>query len=366
GHGECGCVCEMEWIGVSNQILQQINHLHYIRQPNSRPSCIRRDSNGLLDTNLAKGVRVKSPSIILTDHDGRFNLNLQRDRITKFDDRISDALRESIAADLVAQALAYAPENSPFAAQSRVKKSLATLSASFSLAPLNYVGYSTIDLSSPWCWEDNGWKLAAPTLALKKGRLIAIFENYDMSFLQEDPEHLSDTSIIWVKTGASMNNAKDLLETFRFISRNHRFLGRGARVHFRDQSFPVDFVIVVSNGAFKKLCASNLPNYLKTIVESARTLDGEYVCLSNRSEEDALSATMKKGLVSQATNSFAYTLLGGTNEQKPDEHDVFAHLWLDLIGEDVIPMSFDDRQSAFPKAFELLGYRIAFYRRKLK
>ena len=47
------------------------------------------------------------------------------------------------------------------------------------------------------------------------------------------------------------------------------------------------------------------------------------------------------------------------------EQDLFANLWLELVGEEVIPVNFEDREKSFPKAFGLLGKRISFYRNQL-
>lgn len=314
---------------------------------------------------LSKGVHISSPTILLTDHNGQTNLNLQRDRLTRTDGKLSTVLREGIALDLIAQALAFAPEQTPFSKSKPKEEKRRYLSANFSLTRRERGSYRTTDLSSPWCWEDDGWRLAGPTLALKKSRLLAIYGDYDLSFLKSKSELLLDTSIIWVRSDASNKNTGDLKEALRHFTRGASFLGRRGPTRFEGHTFPVSFEMVVSSHVFEKLNQSNLPKYLSPIMRSARELEGNYVCLSNTVEDDDVSAEMKKGLPPQLSNGFAYAVVGGSNQYSLSEGDLFANIWLDLVGDRVIALNFGDRKKYFPKAFEKLGKRINFYRKQL-
>ncbi|WP_170550434.1 HD domain-containing protein [Ruegeria atlantica] len=324
------------------------------------------DDPQVLDSReLSKGVTVSSPTILLTDHNGQTNLNLQRDRLTKTDVGLSSALRKDLALDLIAQALAFAPEQPPFSKSKPKKQKYRTLSAGFSLAMGERATYRTTDLRSPWCWEDGGWRLAEPTLALKKNRMLAIYGDYDLSFLESCSELLLDTSIVWVNSNANSNSKGSLKEALRHFTRDRSFLGRSGPKSFKGHIYPVGFELVVSSSVFEKLSESDLPNYLSLILNSKRELDGKYVCLRNLVDDDELSSRMKTGLASQPSNGFAYALVGGENQHSLDERDLFSHLWLELVGEEIIPVCFEDREKAFPKAFDQLGKRIRLYRDKL-
>jgi hypothetical protein len=324
-----------------------------------------RTSTILESWSLSKGVIVEEPTTLLTDHDGLTNLNLQRNKLTKTDVKLSAALRESIANDLVAQAVAFAPEIAPFSKSTSVKDKSRIVNARFSLSFEDFGGWRVTDLSSPWCWEDGGWRIAHPALALKKDRLLALYNNFDSSYLEGIPENLRGTSVIWVKSGASKNNTGDLKQALRHLTRGRSFLGRYERTHFGGYDFPVGFELVVSSSAFERLRQGSAPNYLTPILNSAQELGSDLVCLSNLDSSDSVGAAFKKGLVSKPSEGFAYVMVHGSSRRSLEKQDLFANTWLELVGEIAIPLNFEDRKNAFPKVFQKLGNRIAFYRNQL-
>lgn len=315
---------------------------------------------------LSRSVRVSHPTVLLDDHDGRTNLSLQRNSLTKVDKELSDSLRSSITRDLVAQALAFAPEKTPFSIMKEGEFQSCYLNANFSLSTNEHVSYRTTELSSPWCWEDGGWRLEEPTLSMKKKMLLAIYSDYDLGFLAENSELLADVSIVWTRANISSRNKADLREALRHVTRDETFLGRSGETSFNGQKFPVGFEIVVSKSAFKKLSEGGVPRYLDALLTSRQDLKGDYVRLTNFGQENDLSICMQEGLATQPSDGFAYAMVGGASQYQLKEQDIFVHLWSKLVGSGVIPLSFEDRKDAFPEAFAELGTRIFFYRDKLK
>ena len=306
---------------------------------------------------MSASISAKCPSVLITDKDGYLPVNLQRDGLSETDQALSDSLRNSLAKDLIAQALAYAPECDPFASRGPAIIDKRRLAADFISKRVTYNASS----HSHWCWEDHGWRLADLNLATKKPYFLLLHHYHDLKFLADDPSILSDVSIIWKRSGASGANFNDLKEFYRNLHKKN-FWNRSTST---TDGFHLPYQTMHSVAVHKKLVDVNLPNYLISGVLKQAEVGSEFVTIKNGKINHPILSKLIANTPNGGASAIMFTFVAGHNNTNLRETDILVPMWSDLIGEAPIPPSFEARRKAFPKAFDELGNEIEHYRKML-
>lgn len=306
---------------------------------------------------LSTSINAKSPTVLVTDKDGHLPVNLQRDGFSETDQALSDSLRNSLARDLIAQALALAPEGDPFVSRGAATIEKRKLEADFLSKDHRYHA----DGHSHWCWEDQGWRLADLNLATKKPFLLMLHHYNDLKFLADDPTLLSDVSIIWKRSGASGKNFNDLKEFYRTFHKKN-FWNRSTSTY---DGFHLPYQTMHSVAVHKKLVAGNLPNYLISGVIKQAKVGSEFATVNNGNIDHPILSKLAANPPNDGASAIVFTFVAGQNNTKPTDDDILLPMWSDMVGEAPIPPRFEARRDAFPKAFKELGEEIEYYRKVL-
>lgn len=311
----------------------------------------------LLNKKVAADISLVTPTVLLTDKDGHLPVNLQRHGLSDKDESLSSALKMSMARDLIAETIAFAPEANPFTSEGRKQVKQRSLSARFRSRVDRYDR-----LSRPhWCWEDDGWRLADLTLATHKPYLLVLYSDAGVDFLNTEKSFLSDVSVVWQQTGASAGNQNDLRSFFRNLVRED-FWCRSKSTGF---GWHLPFATVHSSNVQNKLFSGALPNYLHDFFRNSVSETEGVVEVRNAEIDHPLISRITKELREGPMPQFSFTLAAGKNRTVAREEDDLVPLWSEFIGDQPIPVDFEQRKAAFPKAFEQLGKRIDYFRGKL-
>ncbi|MCP5363684.1 MAG: ATP-binding protein [Hyphomicrobiales bacterium] len=312
----------------------------------------------IIDNNkLSADISISTPTILITDKDGRLPVNLQRDGLAELDETLCSTLRFSLSRELIAEAIAKAPELSPFSQEGNKHLSSRYLSCDFKR------GQAYKEKSRPhWSWEDGGWRLADVSVATRKQWLLVLFDDFDLSYLDDKREHLEDVSVVWQHAGASAGNFNDIRRFFRDILKGdfwNRIQGVNSQdVYLRSQ-------LVFSKGVLDKINSGTVPNYMRDLMDSRIVEFGRSYSVSTTDISHPLLGALSTLLSNQAERDFSFAFVGGENQYSPKEAHILPTLWREFIGEKPIPIDFEDRRTAHPIAFEQLGERIEYHRKLL-
>ncbi|MBY6069614.1 ATP-binding protein [Leisingera aquaemixtae] len=314
------------------------------------------DSNEVLvDDALSSDITVSTPTILITDNDGHLPVNLQRHGLSEVDEDLSKALRISLAKDLIAETMAFAPDESPFSRTGRHQLVNRRVSASFRSRTQKYNAHSR----PHWCWEDDGWRLADTNLATRKEFLLVFYENTCLEFLKDEPSLLNNVSIVWQQSGASESNSADIKEFFRGLYREN-FWDRSKLV---SGGYHLPFQTVYSLPVNNRLKRSRLPNYLSQVVSNQiETSDDHFAALTSGSIHHPLLSRLKEEMKNREVPDFAFTFAGVGEFSKLRDKGILVKLWSEMIGDASIPTDFELRKARFPQIFSELGGRISYYR----
>lgn len=311
------------------------------------------DQSLLQEDSISPDIELLTPTVLVTDKGGNLPVNLQRNGLSGPDAELSRALRLSMARELVAQAIAFAPEHFPFTKKGYVQMKNRVLSCRVeqrwrytSPAPLN------------WCWEDRAWSLADAGTALKKKHLLIMHTDLDACSLQSDPSLLDDVSVIWQEAAASPANQNELREYFRWVIFGNKWSRSVDKPVF--DRLPVE--LFYSRSVHEKLLSGSIPKYLATYIDQNIIVQGDYVCLRSKLSHP-INAVLQREMGSRKAISFGYTMIGGTNSSTLNEDHILKDVWSHLVGKNGIPLDYEERRIAHPVAFKELGDRIDYYRR---
>lgn len=299
----------------------------------------------------------KTPTILVTDNDGRLPVNLQRSGLSETDNELSGALRLSLAHDIVAQAIALAPEAEPFFEDGRKQLKLRLLNASCSPQERPY-----LRVSSPhWCWEDCGWRLVDPAISMRKPYILVLYNDMDLSFLESNRDLLNDVSIIWHGLSISPGNASELQSFIRMNLRSNFYY----RATSTTSGFHLPFQTVCSIDVYNRLISGSLPIYMSKFLRSFSRKHGNHVVLSNGAVNHPLLSVVKDQACNGRPVPFSFTFASGTVSVEDNKDHILVSLWRELLGDSPIPVGFEERRRVFPEAFRRLGDRIDYYRKML-
>lgn len=311
----------------------------------------------VLSDEVTADISLTTPTVLLTDKDGYLPVNLQRHGLSDKDEGLSRALRKSIARDLIAQSIAFAPDASPFTDAGKKQMKERDLDAYFSPRTQRYERRSR----QHWCWEDDGWRLADLTLATHKPYLLVLYSNVGLDFLSDEKDLLSDVSIVWQDSGASAGNKEDLRVFFSNLIREDFWCRSVSTI----SGWHLPFATVYSPQVQKKLLSGTIPNYLQDFLDKAVRESDVIVEMKNAGIDHPLISKMTSELKKGSMPPISFTMAAGRNRTVERKADILAPLWSEFVGDQSIPVDFEQRKTAFPKAFEQLGKRIDYFRGRL-
>lgn len=310
----------------------------------------------LPDREIAPDVSIACPSLLVTDHDGHLPLNLQRYGLSQADEELSAALRTSMAMDLLVEAFALAPELSPFAGWDGSESRERLISATFSRRGIRYWR----EKRSPWCWEDDGWKLADVSLALRKPYILVVYDAINLSSVHTT-ELLTDVSVVWQSMNISSNNFLDLKDYFRDLIYDD-FWGRG---NLGVYGGGLDFRLVYSLSAHSKLQSGRLPKYLTGFFSACANCSDRFASITCGDAQHPLLDILQSTISGSSASPLSFAFCRGENSVSHGESHVLARLWHEYFRGQSIPVKYTDRLEKFPNFVREFGDRIRYYRKVL-
>jgi Histidine kinase-, DNA gyrase B-, and HSP90-like ATPase len=307
---------------------------------------------------VSPNIRLATPTVLVADKSGHLPVNLQRDDIVETDDDLSEAIRRSMAQELIAQAIAIAPNVSPFDPEVSAQLQSRKLTCSF-----RNDDYYNQDSRPHWCWEEGGWRVADLGIATKKPYLLVLHDDIDLSFLEKDQSALSDVSLAWKHSGASQSNFQETTQFFRSLVKDNYWNRASSQTH-NGNNLP--FQTVFSDKILSKLTSGRLPNYLAEMFNEKTEQLGSHVVLKQGAMDHPVLTKLKSAIKNADAAPFSFTFVGGANQTKTKDVDILVGLWSGLIGETAIPTVYESREAAFPVAYSELGDRIEYHKELLK
>ncbi|ABN78814.1 ATP-binding protein [Cereibacter sphaeroides] len=308
------------------------------------------DSVKVFENDISPGISLSTPTVLITDKDGRLPLNLQRNGLTERDEKLADQLKLSLTKDLILQAIALAPEVSPFEINAFEKIMTREVVAKFtSISSRN----NYREKRSHWCWEDEGWRLADFSNSLQKPFILLIHDQSGLARLKDLKVDFSDVSVIWLQLGASPKNANDI----QAILREQIYSG------YLGRKGAFSSLNVWSSSVVHKVLQGNPTSYMKSIVNDGEEFSPGHVILRNGKLKHSVIEGFREALRNDKSEEpFVFSMVAGGNSSGGEDAGLLCSEWSDLLGGVSIPVAFEDRKSAFPGIFEEFGGRIEFIR----
>jgi len=321
----------------------------------------------IVTTKLGEDIKIEAPSLIVTDNDGHLPINLQRDGATNLDLRLKGAVNTSVSLDLIAQAMALAPEASPFTSEGNTQLYGRTLAAYMSRETAMRSDYG--GARPAWVWEDGGWRIADLSIGIGKPNVLVVQGKLALNFLDDEAELLDDVSVVWQKAGSSAGSQREVKNYLaRFCNGGLDNFGREIPIEDRSGQFRLPQNLTAYGSQVKdKLNQAVIPNYLKSKLKSEIRHDGPIWSLSWGSpiEHPILPKLFSEIPKGPNSKGFAFRFITGSCNVRVKADDVLVPMWRKYFGAKVLPTSFEERKTVFPQAFEELGPRIEYYRRQL-
>ncbi len=314
---------------------------------------------------VTPNLKILATTTLITDGNGSLPINLQRNDLTHCDERLSLSLRQSLSQDLLAQILAYAPETTPF-----TKDPISIFKSNKLHCTIEMLLQSE---HSPWCWENDGWKISDPSISFKSGNILELHSNINLSSLKNKKSCTKDISIIYTKPIWSHTNMKSIVDFIRFINKGQNIHRKVSDNHYRGHSKNSKETVLIGkyfSSVFSKNIAENfrnnknIPQYLNDFfIKNLEQFSNVYA-LSHSIFDHAILDELKK--ITLEKNNFYFTISKYKNNYTENNNDLLTVLWNKFLGDASIPVSFEERKQRFPKAFEEFGERIEYYREIIK
>lgn len=310
---------------------------------------------------FSRNLCARTPNLLIEDTDGILPINIRRDGLTHSDVALAKKLISSIADDLIAGVVAFAPEHHIKDCMNSLHKFKLPIGYEFRrrliTAETNYFS------DSYWVWLDGGWspgkllikKADASHEFLLLGRKLAInkkIENFEEAF----------NKCLITKCHASTKGSSSNTVALNFLK---SLTGNNTVFPELKNS---SFKLCVNRRIVKYAEYAQFPNYLQRLLTDCRQFETQHtLTFTTPKFSHRLDKSLEK--IDQIPHEFTdalYLIHNNPLTQTKFDSDLFDR-WKELCGDQLIPWRWEDRVKAFPKAFEVLGDRIEYHRaQKLK
>ncbi len=308
----------------------------------------------LFNRTIEANITLAAPYVLVTDKNGAFPLNLQRDNLSNEDAEIGEALRASMTEDLIAEIVAKSPESGPFVKD--IYRDLGTRRLAATLGPFDR--YSRGE-SRHFAWFDDRWLPAVWSLGTDKEWLCLVGGDIDLSRLALSEPWLRKTQIGWHSVRASADNHEACVDFLRWCSREDVW---GMAATSLDRQVNRRFAISISERVLKKLKGRRVPKHQEELMDTAMRLGDSYV-LSNSNVPKVMVEALAEATNGERLPDFSFIIVGAVpGGDRPPEQSLFSAVWEKHVGTSAIPLPFSNRQTSMPNVFSALGKRIEFHR----
>lgn len=298
---------------------------------------------------LSMEYELQMPAIVINDPSAELPLNLQRDALASNHPQFERRLKASICNDLIAEILAKSPEHATFERGTRAD--LNRRSLHLHQRRDYYDSWNTKHLD--FSWSGDTWLLSDSGLMPQSRGLL--LQPYDAGVLGFDELKGpgASYSISWIGNRPSISDLSSCLRFLRDVFR-HKVWSRG--------SYMGTVWMACSDQFLQRTKNSKMPQWLEQLIaENARSFGGGWL-LTDSVSENALVDKLETHI--DYSNGMHVPFIVVTNQQTdlPEDDLPLLISWKRYIGETPIPLKYEDREAAFPLAYQELGDRIRFHR----
>lgn len=293
---------------------------------------------------LSPALSVELPVVVLEDPAGLLPLTLQRDRLVNEMELLEPILADIMAADLVAEALAKAPETGP----QHVTRNIESRRMKLSIESQLYHNQPFLGTGG-WMWIDGRW-LPADWALLPSGSSVLLVGAFDFPAMASAIQSSAEGQAL-VVADTLAPSSPDELDSYVSTFFDMRTYGQTFWVHYGSRM-----------EAYLELEMDSVHHASGWISEAERYLTGYLI--GNRKRRPKLLNQIERHYSSLLADDIAFIYLTNVKSAETVDFDAYPFLkaWRRYIGDTAIPLKYGEREGAFPLAYKELGDRIRFHR----
>lgn len=321
---------------------------------------------------ITEDCQIPTPSIFVTDKLGNLPLNLKRDGLTQSDSDLAQSIAHQMVDELIAQSIAFAPD----ILLNNIDKDHLDLftGPNFVNSPNLFGLIDSQDGRSCWSWVRDGWLPSIYELfpVDVKSTLLLFTKNTNLQQHVATDDRFLNTAIGFQILPFSKHNFKHLIEEFS----HHISVDSATAFHYKTP-FEVSISNEILDMLFDEILKVEPEHYSRFHDELlVRLFLEKYADIQKFNGNSIVSTPLFQHPGSNYLKEFfsnnnihnnhiSYILLNNNELATSNSNYYFTKRWKELCEDSAIPARFEDRKTVFPKAFDLLGDRIEYYRQQI-